>query len=145
MKKIAIINGPNLNLTGVRLPEIYGSTSFPDFIVYLEKKYLDRCEIYYFQSNIEGELINEIQKISFTHDALIINAGAYSHTSIAIADALQVVKGLKYEVHLSNIFARENYRHHSYISEVCSAVVCGMGLKGYELIIEHILKQNNGI
>jgi len=141
LKKIAIINGPNLNLTGKREPEIYGSVGFDEFIQSLKQDFKDQAEIEYFQSNIEGEIINAIQQKGFSHNAIIINAGAYSHTSIAIADALRSVPAVKYEVHLSNIFAREHYRHHSYISEACKAVICGIGLQGYVLLIQDILKE----
>ena len=136
--KIAIINGPNLNLVGKREPEIYGHQSMDQFIEYLKKKYANQ-EVSYFQSNVEGEIINEIQRVGFSFDVILLNAGAYTHTSIAIADAVKAIDTPVIEVHLSNIFAREEFRKHSYLSPVCKAVISGFGLKGYELAIESLL------
>ena len=138
--KISIINGPNLNLVGKREKSIYGNQSMDEFIVGLKKKYANQ-EVSYFQSNIEGEIIDEIQRQGFTADAIIINAGAYSHTSIAIADAIKSIESKVIEVHISNIFAREEYRHHSYISAFSSGVICGFGLYGYEMAIDSLLHQ----
>lgn len=132
--KIAILNGPNLNLIGKRETEVYGSESMDEYIESLTRKYANQ-EISYFQSNIEGELINEIQVQGFKVDAIIINAGGYSHTSVAIADAVKAVPCKVIEVHISNIFAREEFRKHSYLSAVCDGLISGFGLKGYELAI----------
>lgn len=132
--KIAIINGPNLNLLGKREPEIYGNTSFDDFLNVLKKKY-PTIELDYFQSNVEGEIINYLHKTGFNYHGIIINAGAYTHTSIAIADAIAAIKTPVIEVHLSNVFAREDYRHVSYIGAKCKGSISGMGLKGYELAL----------
>lgn len=133
--KLAIINGPNLNLISLREKEIYGSTSFEDYLGGLKKKY-PGIEVAYFQSNIEGEIINKIQEFGFSYDGIIINAGAFTHTSIAIADAIASVKSPVIEVHISNIFARENYRHVSYLGARCRGSISGFGLKGYELAIQ---------
>jgi 3-dehydroquinate dehydratase-2 len=136
--KIAIINGPNLNLLGKREVEIYGSTSFEDYFNQLKQKY-NKIELVYFQSNIEGELINKIQEFGFSYDSIILNAGAFTHTSIAIADAVAAIKTPVIEVHISNIFAREDYRHVSYIGKHCIGSISGFGLKSYELAISSIL------
>lgn len=135
MKHIEIINGPNLNLVGVREPEVYGSVSMEQFVDSLRQRFAD-IEIGYFQSNIEGELIDRIQQVGFSADGLVINAGGYSHTSVALHDALAAVAAPAVEVHISNIFAREDYRHHSLLSSACRGMVCGLGLKGYALAIE---------
>lgn len=132
--KIAIINGPNLNLLGKREPEIYGNQTFEQFFNDLQKKY-PQVELTYFQSNVEGEIINKIHEIGFDFDGIILNAGAYTHTSIAIADAIKSVKTPIIEVHISNTFARETFRHHSYISPVAKGVVLGFGMKSYELAL----------
>lgn len=141
MKTIEIINGPNLNLTGGREPEVYGSTTMNEAIDTLRKQFPD-ITINYFQSNVEGELINEIQHAGFNCDTLIVNMGGYSHTSIALRDALLSVPAQKIEVHLSNIFAREEYRHHSYITSACQGMICGLGLAGYKLAVEYSLNKN---
>lgn len=138
MMHIEIINGPNLNLTGVREPEVYGSTTMEEYIASLRKQFPD-VEISYYQSNIEGELIDRIQQVGFRYDGLIVNLGGYSHTSVALRDALLAVPAPKIEVHLSNIFAREEYRHHSLITSACRGMVCGLGLLGYELAIRAML------
>lgn len=135
MKHIEIINGPNLNLVGVREPEVYGSVSMEQFVEGLRQRFAD-IEIGYFQSNIEGELIDRIQQAGFSADGLVINAGGYSHTSVALHDALAAVAAPAVEVHISNIFAREDYRHHSLLSSACRGMVCGLGLEGYALAIE---------
>lgn len=132
--KIAIINGPNLNLLGKREPEIYGNQTFEQFFNDLQKKY-PQVELTYFQNNVEGEIINKIHEIGFDFDGIILNAGAYTHTSIAIADAIKSVKTPVIEVHISNTFARETFRHHSYISPVAKGVVLGFGMKSYELAL----------
>ncbi len=135
MKHIEIINGPNLNLVGVREPEVYGSVSMEQFVEGLRQRFAD-IEIGYFQSNIEGELIDRIQQVGFSADGLVINAGGYSHTSVALHDAIAAVAAPAVEVHISNIFAREDYRHHSLLSSACRGMVCGLGLEGYALAIE---------
>ena len=137
MKKILILNGPNLNLLGKREPEIYGSTTFESYFTILQNKFTS-TDLHYYQSNIEGEIINKIHEVGFIFDAIILNAGAYTHTSIAIADAIKGVTCPVIEVHISNTFARESFRHHSYISPVCKGVIVGFGLKSYELAIESI-------
>ncbi|WP_430399070.1 type II 3-dehydroquinate dehydratase [Flavobacterium sp.] len=136
--KIIIINGPNLNLLGKREPEVYGSTSFDDYIKVLTQKYPD-IKLTYYQSNIEGELISKIQEVGFDYDGIILNAGAYTHTSIGIADALKAVSTPTIEVHISNTFSRETFRHQSYISPNAKGVIIGFGLKSYDLAIEAYL------
>lgn len=139
MKKIDIINGPNLNLTGRREPEVYGTTTMEQLLAQLRTTFSD-VEIGYYQSNVEGELINHIQQVGFTVDGLIVNLGGYSHTSVALRDALLAVPAPKVEVHLSNIFAREDYRHHSFVTSACRGMICGLGLQGYELAIRSLLQ-----
>ena len=138
MKRIEIVNGPNLNLTGVREPEVYGSTTMEECVEGLRAKFPE-VEIAYYQSNVEGELIDEIQRAGFACDGLILNLGGYSHTSVALRDALLAVPAKKVEVHLSNIFAREDYRHHSLVTSACKGMICGFGLEGYELAIRALL------
>jgi len=138
MKQIEIINGPNLNLTGKREPEVYGSTTMEEYLKELRARFPE-VEIAYYQSNVEGELIDYIQKVGFAADGLIVNLGGYSHTSVALRDALLAVPAPKVEVHLSNIFAREEYRHHSLITSACRGMVCGLGLQGYELALRAML------
>jgi len=138
MKHIEIINGPNLNLTGVREPEVYGSTTMEEYLASLRKQFPD-VEISYYQSNVEGELIDRIQQVGFRYDGLIVNLGGYSHSSVALRDALLAVPAPKIEVHLSNIFAREEYRHHSLITSACRGMVCGLGLQGYRLALQALL------
>lgn len=139
MKRIEIINGPNLNLTGRREPEVYGSTTMEECLDTLRKQFPD-VEIAYYQSNVEGELIDEIQRAGFEADGLIVNLGGYSHTSVSLRDALLAVPAPKIEVHLSNIFAREEYRHHSLITSACRGMVCGLGLQGYSLALQALLQ-----
>lgn len=136
--KIAIVNGPNLNLLGKREPEVYGSTSFEDYFKTLESKY-PNVDFAYFQSNIEGELINYLHEIGFTYDAIVLNAGAYTHTSIAIADAISAINTPVIEVHISNTHKREEFRKHSFLSPVCQGVILGFGLKSYDLAIASTL------
>ena len=138
MKHIEIINGPNLNLTGRREPEVYGTTTMEQYLDGLRARFPE-VEITYYQSNVEGELIDRIQKAGFEADGLIVNLGGYSHTSVALRDALLAVPASKVEVHLSNIFAREDYRHHSFITSACRGMVCGLGLQGYALAIEALV------
>src|SRR6478609_4252573 len=130
--KIIIINGPNLNLLGKREPEIYGSQTFEDYLATLKTQY-PNVELHYFQSNIEGELINKIQEVGFSYDGIILNAGAYTHTSIAIGDCLKAISTPVIEVHISNTFARESFRHTSHISANAKGVIVGFILKIYEL------------
>lgn len=137
-KRIEIVNGPNLNLTGVREPEVYGSVTMEQYVERLAKEF-PQVEIGYFQSNVEGDLIDHIQRVGFAADGLIVNLGGYSHTSVALHDALLAVPAPKVEVHISNIFAREEYRHHSLVTSVCRGMVCGLGLEGYRLAVESFL------
>lgn len=136
--KIAIINGPNLNLLGKREPEIYGTRSFEDYLQELKDTFSAQ-EIFYFQSNHEGELIDKIQEYGFVCDALLINAAGYTHTSISIGDALAAIPCQKAEVHISNPYSRENYRHHSMLSSHVHIVVCGMGLHSYHAAISYFI------
>ena len=138
MKHIEIINGPNLNLTGMREPEVYGTTTMEEYLDGLRARFPE-VEITYYQSNVEGELIDRIQQVGFRYDGLIVNLGGYSHTSVALRDALLAVPTPKVEVHLSNIFAREEYRHHSLITSACRGMVCGLGLQGYELALRALV------
>lgn len=134
--KIAIINGPNLNLLGVREPSIYGNEGFENFLKTLQAKLCDEIEISYFQSNHEGAIIDELHRIGFSYDGIVLNAGAYTHTSIAIADAISAITTPVVEVHISNVHKREEFRHHSMISGVCLGVIAGFGLDSYRLAIE---------
>ena len=134
---IYVVNGPNLNLLGVREPEIYGNHNFETYLQELRSKFPD-ITIEYYQSNIEGELINKIQEVGFDYDGIVLNAGAYTHTSIALQDCIRSVKCPCVEVHISNVHTREEFRHHSYISAACLGVICGFGLNSYELAIRGI-------
>lgn len=133
-----IINGPNLNLLGIREPGIYGYEAFE---LYLEKlrTHFNDVEIAYYQSNVEGELINQLQAAGFDYDGIVLNAGGYSHTSVAIHDAIAAIKTPVIEVHISNIYAREEFRRHSMLSDVCRGVICGLGLDGYRYAIESLI------
>jgi 3-dehydroquinate dehydratase-2 len=133
--KIMIINGPNLNLLGVREPGIYGSSSFDQYLPQLQAQYPD-VEISYFQSNVEGELINKMQEVGFSYDGIVLNAGAYTHTSVALHDCIRSLKCPVIEVHISNVHQREEFRHHSFISSACKGVICGFGLDSYRLGVE---------
>lgn len=135
MLKIAIINGPNLNLLGIREKEVYGTESFESYFKTLCATFSGIADLYYFQSNVEGELINKLQEIGFSYDGIVLNAGAYTHTSIAIADAVAAIKTPVIEVHISNIFAREDYRHVSYLGKYCKGSISGFGLAGYEMAV----------
>lgn len=137
--KIQIINGPNLNLLGLREPSIYGSESIDSFIEQLKMQY-SIIEIDYYQSNVEGELINKLHEVGFSYDGIILNAGGYTHTSVAIADAIAAIKTPVVEVHVSNIYAREEYRHVSLTGKNCKGVLTGFGLNGYRLALESFLK-----
>lgn len=135
---ILIINGPNLNLLGKREPEIYGTTSFEAYLEGLRNVFPE-VNLSYYQSNVEGELINKIHETGFGHDAIILNPGAYTHTSIALADSVAAVKTPVIEVHISNIFSREDFRHVSYVGKYCKGSISGFGLKGYELAIRSLM------
>ena len=138
MKKLIIINGPNLNLLGKREPAIYGSLSFTEFLETIKNKY-PKVKIDYFQSNIEGELIDKLQEVGFTYDGIILNAAAYTHTSVGIGDAVKAIQTPVVEVHISNTFSREEFRHTSYISPNAKGVILGFGLQSYELAIQSFL------
>lgn len=133
--KIQIINGPNLNLLGTREPGIYGQMSFEQYLPQLQARYSD-LEISYYQSNVEGELINKMQEVGFSFDGIVLNAGAYTHTSVALHDCIRSLKCPVIEVHISNVHQREPFRHQSMISSACKGVVCGFGLDSYRLAIE---------
>ena len=135
MKRILIVNGPNLNLLGVREPGIYGKCKFEDYLPELKRAFPE-VELSYYQSNIEGELIDKMQEVGFTADGIVLNAGAYTHTSIALLDCIRAIESPVVEVHISNVYQREEFRHHSMISAGCRGVVCGFGLKSYKLAIE---------
>lgn len=132
--KICIINGPNLNLLGKREPEVYGTQTFEDYLKFLQNKF-PTIELTYFQSNIEGELIGKIQELGFSYNGIILNAGAYTHTSIGIGDAIKAVTTPVVEVHISNTFSRESFRHQSYISGNAKGVILGFGMQSYELAL----------
>jgi len=134
--KLIIINGPNLNLLGKREVTIYGNESFEDYFRSLKNKFPD-IELEYFQSNSEGALIDKLHEIGYFYDGIILNGGAYSHTSIAIADTLAAIKSPCIEVHISNIYSREEFRHHSYFTKNCVGIISGLGLKGYELALKY--------
>ncbi|MFD2034949.1 type II 3-dehydroquinate dehydratase [Belliella marina] len=136
--KIIIINGPNLNLLGKREPEIYGNQSFEDYFLTLKSKYTE-LELSYFQSNVEGEIINKIHEVGFECDAILLNAGGYTHTSVAISDAIAGVSTPVLEIHISNIYKREEFRHKSIISKECVGMISGLGLRGYELGLQYFL------
>ncbi len=136
--KITIINGPNLNLLGKREPSIYGNQSFEDFFALLKIKYLN-VDFTYYQSNVEGELINFLHEIGFESDGVIINPGGYTHTSVALGDAIAGIKSPVIEVHISNTAARESFRHISHVSAKCVGTIIGLGMKGYELAVEYFL------
>ena len=138
MKKILIVNGPNLNLLGVREPSIYGHYSFESYMPQLRAEFPD-VKIKYYQSNVEGELINKLQEVGFEYDGIVLNAGAYTHTSIALLDCIRSLRCPVVEVHISNVHAREEFRHKSMISAACLGVICGFGLAGYKMAIEGLL------
>lgn len=138
MKKLIIINGPNLNLLGKREPNIYGSLTFTEFLEEVKDKY-PQVNIDYFQSNIEGELIDKLQEVGFSYDGIILNAAAYTHTSVGIGDAIKAIETPVIEVHISNTFGREEFRHQSYISPNAKGVILGFGLQSYELAIQSFL------
>lgn len=135
---IIIINGPNLNLLGKREPEIYGNATFEDYFETLKQKF-HSINLHYFQSNIEGELIDKLQEIGFTYDGIILNAGAYTHTSIAIADAVKSISTPVIEAHISNTYSREEFRHQSFIAPNAKGIIIGFGLKSYEIALNSFL------
>lgn len=137
--RIQIINGPNLNLLGKREPTIYGNQGFESYLDHLRDAYPD-VEINYYQSNIEGEMINKIHEVGFSYDGIILNAGAYTHTSVALLDAIKAVKTPVVEVHISNVHQREAFRHKSMISAGCKGVICGFGLNSYRLALEAFIR-----
>ena len=134
MKKILIINGPNLNLLGKREPTVYGNQSFDEFLISLKSSF-NQFEIEYFQSNVEGELINKLQEVGFSYYGVVFNAGGYTHTSVAIADAVAAIKTPVIEVHISNVYSREEYRHQSLMAKNCKGVIAGFGLESYCLAL----------
>ncbi|MEI6754886.1 MAG: type II 3-dehydroquinate dehydratase [Paludibacter sp.] len=139
MKLIQIINGPNLNLLGKREPSVYGNQSFEAYLEELKSQF-PNVQLDYFQSNTEGAIIDKIHEVGFSYDAIVLNGGAYTHTSIAIADAIRSITVPVLEVHISNVFKREEYRHHSFLSEACKGCIVGFGMDSYRLAIEAILK-----
>lgn len=141
MKEIAIINGPNLNLLGVREPSVYGSRSMEEYFEELKKHFEGRASLTYFQSNCEGAIIDEIHRCGFSTDGIVLNAGAYTHYSIAIADAIRAVTAPVVEVHISNVHQREEFRSHSVLSVACKGVILGFGLDSYRLAIEALLAE----
>jgi 3-dehydroquinate dehydratase II len=138
LMKIQIINGPNLNLLGVREKSIYGDSNFETYLEELRKRYPE-VSISYYQSNVEGEIINKIHEVGFSFDGIVLNAGAYTHTSIAIADAIAAIKTPVVEVHISNVYKREEFRHHSMLAASCKGVIAGFGMDSYRLAIESVL------
>ena len=135
MKKIIIINGPNLNLLGVRETSIYGSQDFLSYFGELKEQFTD-LELFYYQSNHEGDIIDKLHEVGFSYDGVILNAGAFTHTSVAIGDAIAGVKTPVIEVHISNVHQREAFRHHSYLAKNCLGVICGFGLHSYKLAVQ---------
>ena len=138
--KLIIINGPNLNLHGIREKEIYGETSFEEYLSTLNSKFKD-VELEFFQSNHEGELIEKIQEVGFSYEGIIINAGGFTHTSVALRDAIASVSSPAIEVHISNILNREDFRKKSFLSDVCKGIISGLGLKGYEFAVDYFYSQ----
>ena len=142
--KVQIINGPNINLLGKREPSVYGSRSFEDYLVELKERY-PQVEFDYYQSNVEGEMINKIHEVGFDYDGIVLNAGAYTHTSIALQDAIRAVTSPVIEVHISNVHRREEFRHKSMISCACVGVICGFGLDSYRLAVEALMAKREGV
>ena len=141
--KIIIINGPNLNLLGKREPEVYGDQDFETFFEKLKSSFSD-IQIDYYQSNVEGELVDKLQEVGFSYDGIILNAASYTHTSIAISDAIAAINTPVLEVHISNIYAREEFRHKSIITSNCVGMISGLGLEGYLLALTYFINKNNG-
>lgn len=138
--KLQIINGPNLNLLGKREPETYGKQSFEEYYSLLKSRFPD-VELHYYQSNIEGELINKLHEVGFSFDGIILNAGAYTHSSVAIHDAIATIKTPVIEVHISNVYAREEFRHKSLITSKCVGLITGFGMEGYAMAIQYLLQR----
>lgn len=138
--RISIINGPNLNLLGKREPEIYGKQSFEEYFEELQRKH-PVIKLTYFQSNREGEIIDHLHKVGYNATGIILNAAAYTHTSVAIADAVAAISSPVIEVHISNVYARESFRHHSYLSPYCIGIIAGLGLAGYEVGVQYFVNQ----
>lgn len=136
--KIQIVNGPNLNLLGKREPETYGKESFEDYFEKLKSRF-PAAELHYFQSNVEGELINKLHEVGFSFDGIILNAGAYTHTSVALHDAIAGIKTPAVEVHISNVYAREEFRHKSLITSKCAGLITGFGMEGYAMALGYLL------
>lgn len=142
MKRITIINGPNLNMLGEREPEVYGTQGFDDYLPLLQEGFRDEAVITYYQTNIEGAIIDLLQEAHRSGiDGIVLNAGGYSHTSVAIRDAIAAIRPPVVEVHISNIYAREEFRHHSLLSPVCQGVICGLGLEGYRYAVMNLLHE----
>jgi len=141
--KILILNGPNLNLLGVREKSIYGDQSFEAYFGQLQAQY-GGAELAYFQSNAEGELIDKLHEVGFSWDGVILNAGGYTHTSVALGDAVAAIRTPVVEVHISNVYARETFRHHSYLSKNCAGVIGGFGLESYRLALEYFVRKLSG-
>jgi len=137
MLNLAIINGPNLNLLGKREPDVYGHSSFEEFLTALRKRF-PAADLQYYQSNIEGEIVGKIQEAGFSADGIILNAGAYTHTSVAIHDAIAAIKAPVVEVHISNVYAREEFRHKSLITSKCVGIISGFGLESYALAVSYL-------
>ncbi len=140
MQRIQIINGPNLNLLGKREPSVYGNQSFEAYLTSLQQQY-PQITLSYFQSNHEGELIDKIHEVGFEVDGIIFNAGAFTHTSVALADAIRAINSPVVEVHISNVFQREEFRHHSFLSPVCKGIISGFGMDSYRLALEYLIKK----
>ncbi len=136
---ITIINGPNLNLLGLREKSIYGEQPFEDYFKELQERF-SKVQLSYYQSNIEGELINKLHEVGFKDQGIILNAGGYTHTSVALTDAVAAITAPVVEVHISNIFAREAFRHHSYLSKNCKGIISGLGLEGYALAVQYLIQ-----
>lgn len=140
--KIQIINGPNLNLLGKREPETYGKQSFEEYFSVLKSRFPD-IELHYYQSNVEGEIINKLHEVGFSFDGIILNAGAYTHTSVAIHDAIAAIKTRVVEVHISNVYAREEFRHKSLITSKCVGLITGFGMESYAMGIQYVQNSNS--
>jgi 3-dehydroquinate dehydratase-2 len=140
--KIIIINGPNLNLLGIREPDVYGSESFETYFKTIKPNF-NELDLEYFQTNVEGEIINKLHEVGFTYTGIILNAGGFTHTSVAISDAIAAIKSPVLEVHISNIYAREEFRHKSIISKECIGMISGLGLEGYQLAVNYLINRIN--
>ncbi|MCS7004022.1 MAG: type II 3-dehydroquinate dehydratase [Cytophagales bacterium] len=145
MKKILILNGPNLNLLGKREPEIYGYDTFENHLQSFRQEFENILQIEYYQSNVEGYLIDKLHSVGFSYDGIVLNAGAYTHTSIAIADAIAAIQTPVIEVHISNVHARESFRHHSAISRVCKGVILGLGIESYRLALLYFARNRQNL